>query len=193
MGGHGILQVCGIGGVGKTQLVLEYCHRHSSTYNSVFWISASNMFSLHRSMFNIVRQIQDFWDGLDQAFDQDLHSVLQALGLEDTSVDDTGFQATLESRKLLASAIRDWLLLEGNNNWLLVIDDADDPNMFNVNEFFNRPPPGTVLITARSSTPMPDQLDSAAGINLSGLEDQDSITLLHISLMDFHVSYKKSG
>jgi hypothetical protein len=183
MGGHGIINVCGVGGVGKTQLVLEYCHRYSSTFDSVFWISASNTFSLHKSMVNIARQIMDFY-WFDDALDLGLISVLQSLGLEDTSDDDTGFQATLESRKLLASTIRDWLLLEGNNNWLLVVDDADDPNEFNVNGFFNKPLPGTVLIIARSSTPMLDQSNSAEVIDLQGLQERDSMTLLIESL--FH-------
>jgi hypothetical protein len=190
MGGHGIINVCGVGGVGKTQLVLEYCHRYNSTYDSVFWISASNTFSLHKSMVNIARQIMDFYC-LDDAFDLGLISVLQSLGLEDTSDDDTGFQATLESRKLLAGTIRDWLLLEGNNNWLLVVDDADDPNEFNVNDFFNKPPPGTVLIIARSSTSMPDQPESAEVIDLQGLQEQDSVTLLLESL--FHFGFGQVG
>src|SRR5437667_8959132 len=30
----------GLGGVGKTQLALEYAYTHQSNYNYVFWISA---------------------------------------------------------------------------------------------------------------------------------------------------------
>ena len=69
IGGQGIIQVCGVGGIGKTQLVLEYCHRCSSTYDSVFWISASNTFSMLNSMFNIARQIRDFYKSSNDVAD----------------------------------------------------------------------------------------------------------------------------
>ena len=34
------MALCGLGGVGKTQIALEYCYRYRSEYNYVFWISA---------------------------------------------------------------------------------------------------------------------------------------------------------
>ncbi|MEJ2873419.1 MULTISPECIES: FxSxx-COOH system tetratricopeptide repeat protein, partial [unclassified Saccharothrix] len=34
--------VRGMGGVGKTQLVLEFCHRHGNGWNVVWWIAAEN-------------------------------------------------------------------------------------------------------------------------------------------------------
>jgi hypothetical protein len=36
----------GLGGIGKTQIALEYAYRHKSAYNYVFWISAVNQAQL---------------------------------------------------------------------------------------------------------------------------------------------------
>jgi hypothetical protein len=51
----------GIGGVGKTQLALEYCYRNRSTFPAIFWVSAERQ---------------------DQIF-QDFGTISQYLGLDD--------------------------------------------------------------------------------------------------------------
>jgi hypothetical protein len=40
----------GMGGVGKTQIALEYCYRHASDYDVILWLHAENRLSLERSM-----------------------------------------------------------------------------------------------------------------------------------------------
>jgi hypothetical protein len=36
------LILCALGGQGKSQIVLEYCHRSQETYRGIFWINASS-------------------------------------------------------------------------------------------------------------------------------------------------------
>src|SRR5207237_5668150 len=36
------LALCGLGGIGKTQITVEYAYRHRSDYQAVFWIEASS-------------------------------------------------------------------------------------------------------------------------------------------------------
>jgi NB-ARC domain/Tetratricopeptide repeat len=40
------IALCGMGGVGKTQIAVEYVYRHKDYYHGTFWISATNQHSL---------------------------------------------------------------------------------------------------------------------------------------------------
>ncbi|MCB0176575.1 MAG: tetratricopeptide repeat protein, partial [Anaerolineae bacterium] len=42
--------IAGLGGVGKTQLVLEYCYRHQDQYALIYWLSANDSASLRQSL-----------------------------------------------------------------------------------------------------------------------------------------------
>jgi len=42
--------IIGLGGVGKTQLALEYCYRHLADYNLIYWLSAADSANLDQSM-----------------------------------------------------------------------------------------------------------------------------------------------
>ena len=46
LGVEGRAALSGLGGAGKTSTAIEYAHRHASTYEDVFWISASSRKSL---------------------------------------------------------------------------------------------------------------------------------------------------
>src|ERR1700744_6100405 len=37
-----ILALCGLGGMGKTQLMLRYCYLHCAEYKSIFWLEFDN-------------------------------------------------------------------------------------------------------------------------------------------------------
>ncbi|RDW59079.1 hypothetical protein BP5796_12003 [Coleophoma crateriformis] len=92
--------VTGLGGVGKTQLVLELVYRIKDKHRacSVIWIPATNIESLHQAYFDIARQ-------------------LSIPGWEDTKTD---------VKKLVQS----YLSGESAGQWLLVFDNADDINMW---------------------------------------------------------------
>ena len=42
--------IAGLGGVGKTQLALEYCHRHLDAYSLIWWLVAENEVTLAESV-----------------------------------------------------------------------------------------------------------------------------------------------
>lgn len=48
-GAH-VLGLSGMGGVGKTQLALQYAYAHLAEYETVWWLSAENRFSLQNSV-----------------------------------------------------------------------------------------------------------------------------------------------
>ena len=94
------LAVTGLGGVGKTQLVLELLYRiaDKQKYCSIIWISAVNMESLHQSYLDVARQ----------------------LGIPDS--EDGKVEVTRLVQELLSS--------DDAGQWLLVFDNADDLEMW---------------------------------------------------------------
>lgn len=52
---HGL---SGLGGIGKTQLALEYAYQHAHDYHAVFWITTETQASIHSSMATIAQTLQ---------------------------------------------------------------------------------------------------------------------------------------
>ena len=94
------LAITGLGGVGKTQLVIELLYRvaDKQKHCSVIWISAVNMESLHQSYLDVARQL-----GIP--------------GFEDDKAD-------------VKRLVQAHLSKESTGRWLLVFDNADDLDMW---------------------------------------------------------------
>ncbi|KAH8796360.1 hypothetical protein BGZ57DRAFT_998111 [Hyaloscypha finlandica] len=92
--------ITGLGGVGKTQLVLALVYRIREKYKncSVIWISATNMESLHQAYLDVARR-------------------LSIAGCEEEKAD-------------VKRLVQGYLSKESAGQWLLVFDNADDINMW---------------------------------------------------------------
>jgi transcriptional regulator with XRE-family HTH domain len=61
----------GLGGVGKTQIALEYAYQHALSYHAVFWIEAETAEQIIASLLRIAETLQ-----LPERTDQDQHRVV---------------------------------------------------------------------------------------------------------------------
>lgn len=52
----------GPGGVGKTQIALEYVNRHQNNYSSIIWIDGTSPESVRRSFTDVASQLLDHYD-----------------------------------------------------------------------------------------------------------------------------------
>ncbi|KAH0558819.1 hypothetical protein GP486_004539 [Trichoglossum hirsutum] len=129
--------VAGIGGVGKSQIAIEYCYRYRDSHPeaNVFWVHASNYARFKEEYKNIARE-------------------LSLPGIDDPDVD------TLQ-------LVSKWLSDDINGPWLLVLDNADDMEiLFGSNSptspqqkiqgpattlasYLPRSPNGSIIITTR--------------------------------------------
>lgn len=108
----------GMGGVGKTQLAIEYAYRHQSEYDIVWWIPAERPGKIGQALVELA----------------------QRLGL-----------STSAEANIAGPAVRE-ALREGRpySRWLLIFDNADDPER--VRDYFpaTTPGSGTILVTSRN-------------------------------------------
>jgi tetratricopeptide (TPR) repeat protein len=150
----------GLGGVGKTQLALEYAYRHtddSADYSDVLWVRAASQ-ELLRSEFAALAALLELPESKRVEPEQRL------------------------------SGVRRWF--ETNPGWLVVVDGADDPKAAAwLAEFLPSKSAGRVLITSTNPNwrarghvlPIP-VLQSRAAVTLlaarSGLEESEEAVLL---------------
>lgn len=107
-------ELCGFGGIGKTEIAREFSRRHKASFDAVFWVMADEIAKL----------------------DHHYQQISLALGLEDPS--------ECKSQVVSREIVKGWLSnsqkhLSGSDEfvqsgqgrseatWLLIFDNADDP------------------------------------------------------------------
>jgi hypothetical protein len=111
----------GLGGVGKTQLAVEHAYRQRADYDLVWWVRSEQPTIL----------LGDYADLANQP------PLAADLGLAEDA-----------SQEAVAEAVRRWL--ERHHRWLLVLDNAVEPQA--IAELLPRSGTGHVLVTSQAET-----------------------------------------
>ncbi|OBT51626.1 hypothetical protein VE04_08927 [Pseudogymnoascus sp. 24MN13] len=147
---HSRVALVGLGGVGKSQIAIEYAYRvrESAPQTWVFWVHASNAGRFKQAYTNIAAKIE-------------------LPGRDDPNAD-------------ILRLVYNWLSDERNGRWLIILDNADDDQVFHstsevsgsaaqatdvaapLASFLPQSSNGWVLVTSR---------DLAAAMNLVGIRD----------------------
>jgi tetratricopeptide (TPR) repeat protein len=104
--------ISGLGGIGKTQLVLEYAHRYASDYDLIWWIGAEQPTTVIAGLAELAGRL-----GIAERPDQG--EMVEAL----------------------------WEELRGRDRWLLVFDNAEQPEQ--LQPYLPPGGRGHVLVTSR--------------------------------------------
>ena len=126
----------GLGGSGKTQLAIEFAQRSQKIFSSIFWLNGDSKESVRQSLAQIARQLPP-----DQ-------------------IPDSCRKVSKTSREELDEIIHNiliWFNQHENNQWLLIFDNVDrdnspevnDPQSYDVEDFFPEADHGSILITSR--------------------------------------------
>jgi hypothetical protein len=96
-----------MGGIGKTQLAVDFMRRHRDTFSSVFWLDGRSEDRLRQSVAGYAKRIPE-----GQISDRSRKTV-------SNSEDDL---------KAVVADVMEWLARSDNVDWLLVIDNVDHDN-----------------------------------------------------------------
>lgn len=154
-----LFALCGMGGIGKTDLAVEYAHSRRASFDAVFWLEAGGKSQL----------ASDF--GL----------IATQLGLQTEEESDS-----LESNIEIAKA---WLVgppkgrrplvnrrqEQKGPRWMLIFDNAD--NLDIISPYVPSSGNGVMLVTSRDPFAK-DHFFYGAGVDIEPLADDDAATLL---------------
>ena len=114
-----VLILGGMGGIGKTQLATNYAKRHCTSYSSVFWLNATSESTLNSSLRDVANRILS--PGTVSKLDDDQ----------------------------LRIQVSNWLSELDNTRWLLIFDNYDDPDQYNLTKYYPSVAHGSIIITTR--------------------------------------------
>jgi hypothetical protein len=151
-----VVALCGLGGMGKTQLSIQFAKRFGETYSSVFWLNAKDENQLKAELAALAAQVME------------------------NHISSSGTDPQEEER--MVQQARQWLSQPDNNKWLVIYDNYDDPRLpginsstaYDIRDFFPHRVHGSILITTRSP-----RLIYAKQLRLNKLDDvNQSLTIL---------------
>jgi len=161
----------GTGGMGKTQLALEYIHQHHKDYSSAFWINAA---SDQTTVLGFTQIMQRLIEHHAQCSDDYSH-IGRLLGMSG-KLDSNGRFAVDQpsNRRYVVDAVKRWFALPENTNWLLVFDNLDDPDTVDMEGYTPACNHGTVIITSRRR----DLQQGHRGFEVQQMHPMEAIQLL---------------
>jgi hypothetical protein len=126
----------GLGGMGKTQLAVEFARRHHSRFSSVFWLDGRTEDILKRSIAKCASRIPP------------------------GHIPETSRSYAADNGSDVNAVVRDvmgWLARPDNKSWLLIFDNVDreyipngdDTDAYDVECYLSGADHGSILITTR--------------------------------------------
>ena len=156
----------GIGGIGKTQVALEFTYRYRERYDEVFWISAESDSELRGTFGAIGRRLKLFdTEIIDQPKVEKVQEWLEATGT---------YVKSLLSKVLTILDLR----------WLLVFDNVHDWNT--ISRYWPRSSKAASSILITSQTPSGRRCNHR--LRLTGMDSYNGSQLMLSQLEDFTVS-----
>ena len=179
----------GLGGMGKTQLAIQYAYIHQKDYTSVWWVNASTTQTLSQGFLEIAQQLLLYHTQNTTAGPKpDSTSIAVALGLPPGVVNRNGeLNTSGDITGIVVKAITSWFAAEDNHRWLLIFDNYDDLRNVNIFDFLHPGSSGSILITSRSR----DTCHIGEGLEVQEVAEAEALEILRKSAHRDKASFQK--
>jgi hypothetical protein len=139
-----ILVLGGMGGIGKTQLAISFAKRHRSSYSSIFWLNATSEAALRTSFRSVANRLLP----------------LEAI-------------KKLDEEQIYIH-VANWFSEQENTRWLLIFDNHDGPDQYDITKYYPSVAHGSTITTTR----MPHDLRGEHIKLKSMIEEEDGLRIL---------------
>lgn len=146
-----IMVLCGLGGIGKSQLAAEYAYTHENLYTSVWWVNANTTLSLVQDFSAILQQLVSYHAQVRTSTGQrpDYSWIATLLRLPANAIDQEGQLVAATDMKPIVQAVKSWLANKENQKWLIIVDNYDDLEAVDIADYLPQST-GSVIITSRA-------------------------------------------
>ena len=183
-----VMVLHGLGGMGKTQLAIQYAYIHQKDYTSVWWVNASTTQALCQGFLEIAQQLLSYHtQNTTAGLKPDSASVAVALGLPPDAVNRKGELNASGVITDIVKAIISWFAAEDNHRWLLIFDNYDDLRNVNIFDFLHPGSTGSILITSRSR----DTCHIGKGLEVQEVTEDEALEILRTSAHRDKASFHK--
>jgi hypothetical protein len=141
----------GLGGIGKTDIVLHYAWQNAAAYTSVLWIHSATKEVLKRSLMIAAQNLIQHLAAHCAPGKPDYTAIACDLGIAGL-INASGqlvYNPESDSQEKVEGALCKWLSMEGNDQWLLIFDNLDDMEVIDRAKHIPRSSSGTIIITSR--------------------------------------------
>ncbi|CAM1509404.1 Fc.00g031430.m01.CDS01 [Cosmosporella sp. VM-42] len=131
-----IVAVLGTGGIGKTQLVRQYASTRTEAFSSISWINCQSLETVYKSFNSLAQRIVSHYVELNTPNVPPFIHLAQHLNMTGLIDGDGRIIFNQKTRSLVVEALKRWLCAPNNTEWLLIFDNVDDLDSFNISDFF---------------------------------------------------------
>jgi hypothetical protein len=165
----------GMGGVGKTQIALQYANRHRDLYKTILWITADNVINMSQSFREVSKLL-----GLSQT-EQDMQDTQGCMLKVKNWLIEAGKYPLSPlygfEKRLHLVILRSWNCetdWETADPWILIFDNADDLEL--LRHVWPTNGEGSVLLTTRDSNAV--HSPASKGVHIQPFDTVDGSEVL---------------